>query len=150
MKRLMAAAALCALWGGNAMADTATKIPTCTTAQPPTGVSSIYMDANGNLCVTTADQAISGFGSLAATNSSALLSTLTVNAAGAAWPAVPGVVKITNASTSAGILYVCPLGGTCSSTVGIPMIAGQIKSFTHPSTSMTVIAASTATVIVEF
>lgn len=100
--------------------------------------------------VSSSPAPIKGFGTLSATNASALLSTLTVGPNSAAWPTSPNQMYVINSSASGGILYVCPLGGTCSATVGIPIAAGATESFFAPSTSMTVIAASTATVVAQW
>ncbi len=94
---------------------------------------------------------LSGFGTLSATNSSTALSTLTVGPNSKAW-AMPfaGVLNLLNASTSAGLLYLCPFGGTCSATVGIPLIVGQSISGINlggSTVSPTVFAVSTATVV---
>lgn len=94
---------------------------------------------------------MSGYGTLAATTASALLSTMTV---GPGSPAFPGstlpMIYIYNSTNSAGVLYVCPLGGTCTSSVGIPIVAGGAWGFNGASQNMTVIAASTATVVAQW
>ncbi len=94
---------------------------------------------------------ISGYGTLSVSNSSVLLSTLTVGPNSRVWPSnqLP-MVFVSNSTESAGIAYVCPLGGTCSSTVGIPIVAGGAYGFSGASTSMTVIAASSATVVAQW
>jgi hypothetical protein len=88
---------------------------------------------------------VKGFGSLSATNSSVALSTLTTGPNSAGWPTSPGMVFVSNSSASAGLIYVCPLAGSCNTT-GIQIAPGGAYGFYQPSTSMTVIAASTATV----
>lgn len=102
--------------------------------------------------VVAADAAvgITGFGKLALTNASTLLSTMTLGPNSADWPSTPGVVDIQNDAASADVIYVCPLGGTCSAANGIPILVGGSFRFTIPATVMTVIAASTATVRVQF
>lgn len=102
--------------------------------------------AQAQTVVTVTSPPIQGYGTLAATNTSALLSTLTASAGSAAWPVHPGTVNVQNAASSAGILYVCPLGGVCSASVGIPVAAGASYRVYQPATAMTVIAASTATI----
>lgn len=94
---------------------------------------------------------ISGYGTLSVSNSSVLLSTMTVGPNSKVWPPnqIP-MIFVSNASDSAGIAYVCPLGGTCSSTVGIPIPTGGAYGFAGASSSMTVIAASSATVIAQW
>lgn len=103
----------------------------------------------GGGVVSTAP-AIQGFGTLAATNASALLSTLTPGPNSAAWPAVPGQIYVINSASSAGLIYLCPKGGTCSAAVGIPISAGNAYGVYQGATTMTVIAASTATVVAQW
>jgi hypothetical protein len=101
---------------------------------------------------------ITGYGVLNATNASALLSTLAVNAGGTAFPTenLPdGYIEVLNSVSSAGILYVCPFGGTCSTTVGYPLAVGQSKTFFIQAANgqfpgVTVIAASTAIAVVSW
>jgi hypothetical protein len=92
-------------------------------------------------------QYVTGFGTLAATNASASISTMTLGPNSAAWPPPqPTNVYVSNATTSAGLLYVCPLGGTCTVANGIPIAPGASYGFARPAGAMTVIAATTATV----
>jgi hypothetical protein len=127
-------------WGQNAQ-----RIPTCGTGQPPAGNGPLYMDQYGNLCVGggNTSSAIQGFGNLTGNSASALLSSLTLGPNSAAWPASPGEVYII---ATGGTGYVCPLGGTCSASVGIP-IGGIVAGwgFYKPSTSMTVYATNAVT-----
>lgn len=118
-------------------------------------------DGNGNLnvniggrngtgtaatTVTTTAPAILGFGTLAVTNSSALVSTATAGPNSAVWNATPpGAVYVLNDAASAGNLYVCPLGGTCSATVGLELAPGRSWGFYKPAATMTVFATTTAT-----
>ena len=99
----------------------------------------------------TPQTAVGGFGTIAATTASALVSSMTLGVNSPAWNA-NGLqrVYIMNIAGSAGILYVCPLGGTCSATVGIPIQVGAWYGFYQPSPNMTIIAASTATVWVQW
>lgn len=99
---------------------------------------------------TIVSSAVTGFGTLSATNSSAALSTLTTGPNSAVWPTTPGVLNIVNSPSSAGIAYLCPLAGTCSATVGIPVSPGFGYSFYQPVTTMTVFAASTATLVAQW
>ena len=94
--------------------------------------------------------AVTGFGTLSATNASTLLSTLTTGPNSAVWPTVPGMVYVINASNSAGIVYACPLGGTCVAATGIPIAPGGWYGFYKPATAMTVIAATTASVSAQW
>ena len=102
--------------------------------------------------------AIAGFGTLAVSTSSILLSTATVGPNSTTFPGgnLPNrQIVIRNSSASAGLLYVCPLGGTCSATVGIPLAIGETKTFNVPAVvgilpSISVIAVTTATAISEW
>ena len=103
----------------------------------------------------TVPPSLNGFGTLALTNASALISTVTANAAGAAYPGANGfqnqAVTITNSSASAGIAYVCPLGGTCSAAVGIPLGVGVTRTWTVTgAVAPTAIALSTASIVIEW
>lgn len=94
---------------------------------------------------------MSGYGTLSVSTSSILLSTLTVGPNSKVFP--PNTMPMTyisNSTNSAGVLYVCPLGGICTSSVGIPLVAGGAYGFYGASPDMTVIAASTATVIAQW
>lgn len=99
--------------------------------------------------ITTSPQLV-GFGTLALTNASTLLSTLTVGPNSPAWPASLGQVYVLNDSASAGNVYVCPLGGTCTTANGLELTPGRSWSFYRFSTNATVIAATTATVQVQW
>ena len=94
--------------------------------------------------------AITGFGTLAATNASALLSTITTGPNSAVWPTTTGLIYVKNSGLSAGIAYVCPLGGTCTAATGIPLEAGASYGFYKPATTMTVISASTSSVTAQW
>ncbi len=121
----------------------------------PNGPRTVMVDANGNLCVSgtstvsgtvaAGPAAIVGYGVLALTAASTAMSTLTLSPNSGAWTAT-GTVFIKNRSASAGNAYVCPMGGACTSAVGIELVPGQAYGFTKPASAMTVIAASTATV----
>lgn len=92
-----------------------------------------------------------GFGTLSLTNASTALATLTAGPNSAPW-SMPlfGTLVIVNSSASAGKAYVCPFGGSCSSSNGFPIdIGGNITfSLGGSTTSPTVISASTSTLIV--
>jgi hypothetical protein len=114
-------------------------------------------DAAKNLKVNVAAGSVSstaapviGFGRLAVTSASAPLSTLTIGPNSGGWPTTPAQVYVINSSASAGIAYVCPLGGTCGPTTGIPLQAGAAYGFYKPSTTATVVADSTATVVAQW
>jgi hypothetical protein len=102
----------------------------------------------GTVIVT--NPGIVGFGNLALTNASTLLSTATVGPNSGVWPTTPAIVDVTNDRASAGVAYVCPLGGTCTSANGVPVAVGQSFRFTKPATTMTMISASTSTIEVQF
>lgn len=100
----------------------------------------------------TTGVSISGYGKLSLTNASILLSTAALGPGSAAWPSSPAVVDVTNDSVSADTIYACPTGSTptCTTATGIPIYVGETYRFTRPSATMTLIAASTATVEVQF
>lgn len=87
---------------------------------------------------------ITGFGTLALTATSTLLSTLTAGPNSAVWPASPGQIYVINQGSAT--IYACPLGGTCSGSVGITIPGGQAYGFYKPSTNMTLFTATTSTV----
>lgn len=100
--------------------------------------------------------AVNGYGTIAATNSSVSITTVTVSPGSPAFPtgaALPlnGTFWVKNALSSAGVLYVCPKGGTCTSA-GIPLAAGEAWGFNlgGATTMPTVIAASTATAVIQW
>jgi hypothetical protein len=95
---------------------------------------------------------ITGFAKLSLTSASTRLSTATVGPGSAAWPTTPAIVDVTNNPASADTIYACPVGSTptCTTATGIPIYVGQTFRFTKPSTTMTLIATSTATVEVQF
>jgi hypothetical protein len=99
--------------------------------------------------LATADPPVAGFGVVAATNASALLSTLTLGPNSAVWPTTPGILYVINSGASAGIVHVCPLAGTCVAA-GLPIAPGGYYKFNKPSTSMTIIADSTASVSAQW
>jgi hypothetical protein len=97
-----------------------------------------------NGVTNTAPLPIHGFGSLSASaTTSTPLSTLTIGPNSLPWPTVPSLVYVLN--QTAGTLYVCPLGGTCS-TAGIWVLSGNAYGFFNMSTNATVYAASAGTV----
>jgi hypothetical protein len=129
------------------------RVTVCGTATPPAGASPGYQNAQGQVCVTgtitgtvtVAPPGIVGFGTLAVTAASTLGSTLTLGPNSGAWSATPGLLVVLNDVNSAGNLYVCPIGGTCTAANGLELTPGRSWSFYAPSTSLTVIAATTAT-----
>lgn len=100
--------------------------------------------------VTSVPWYITGFGTLSVSNSSVLLSTMTAGPNSGVWPIAPQMMYVTNSPGSSGTLYVCPLGGTCSASVGIPLAVGSSYGFFQPKTNMTVIAATTATAVPQW
>jgi hypothetical protein len=105
-------------------------------------ISTTGVDCGGG---ATTPPAILGFGTLAVVNASALASTATAGPNSAVWPTAPGMLYVLNDAASNGNLYVCPLGGTCSATVGLELTPGRSWGFFKPATAMTVFATTTAT-----
>jgi hypothetical protein len=139
----------------HAHAETAQVVPGgCGVAGYPAvlGGQQMTQDASGRTCVSSVGPGIAGFAKLSLTNASTLLSTATVGPGSATWPTVPAVVDVTNDPASADTIYACPTGSTptCTTATGIPIYVGQTFRFTRPSTTMTLIAASTATIEVQF
>lgn len=97
-------------------------------------------------------QPLTGFGTLAVTNTSALLSTLTAGTNSPAWPAGTAgtMIYVVNSPASAGLMYLCPLGGTCTAAAGIPIAVGSAFGCSRCAPTMTVIAATTATAIAQW
>lgn len=160
MRWLLLAVFLAAALPHSAVAQNYIRVTNCGDPKPPPGASSGYMDANGLICmggtggsssggtsggITTTPPAVLGFGTLAVTNSSALASTMTAGPNSAVWPTVPGMLYVLNDAASNGTLYVCPLGGTCSATVGLELTPGRSWGFYKPATTMTVFTPTTAT-----
>lgn len=108
---------------------------------------SLCSQARGEVSFAPSQTTIIGYGTLAATASSVLISTMTKGPNSVTWATIPpGMVYVLNDTASAGNLYVCPLGGTCSATVGLELTPGRSWGFNRPSATMTVFAATTATV----
>lgn len=100
--------------------------------------------------VITGPPKLTAYGTLSVTASSVALSTLTVGPNSPAWSTTypSNYVSIRNSINSAGVVYVCWLGGTCSASVGDVLAVGQSATRNVGNTvSPTVFAASTATVI---
>jgi hypothetical protein len=94
---------------------------------------------------------INGFGILSVGTVSAAISSLTKDATSPAYPtdALPNAaVTITNAGTATA--YICPFGGTCKTTTGIPLAANETRTFAigGSTTAPTVISGSAATLTV--
>lgn len=118
----------------------------CQTGTSATGVPTFAPASASQPCPITVGGTtapVKGFGNLTGTGASALLSTLTTGPNSAAWPTTPGQVYVI---ATGGTGYVCPEGGTCSATNGIP-IGGIVAGwgFNAPSTNMTVYGASSVT-----
>jgi hypothetical protein len=92
-----------------------------------------------------------GFGSLSVSGSSINVSTVTAGPGSNTW-VMPlfGNLVIQNVKTSAGAVYVCPKGGVCTSANGWPLQPGDVGTWAlgGTTTSPTIIAATTATVMV--
>lgn len=103
--------------------------------------------------------ATSGFGTVSVSTSSIALSTVTLGPSSAAFP-VGGLpnqqIAVSNSPASAGIAYLCPLGGTCTTANGLPLAVGERRTLylkaaaSGQLTSPTVIAVSTATVVADW
>lgn len=105
--------------------------------------------------IVIAPQVMNGFGTVSVVNASALISTVTVGPNSTAFPAstLPNqTFSIRNSVSSAGVLYVCPLGGTCTTAVGIPLAVGEVKTWGIGGRTVvpSVIAVTTATAVVEW
>lgn len=101
---------------------------------------------------------ISGYGTLSVLAASLALSGATVGPNSTAFPgaSLPNrYIEVKNAPGSANVLFVCILGGTCTTAAGIPLAVGESKSWFVPSnngqfTSPTVISGGTATAVVTW
>jgi hypothetical protein len=156
MPRFLIAAAMLALFAADAYAQTPPPTNPASAAVFPycwDSVTQAYAACGSGHTggqATTTPPAVTGFGTLALGNTSTALSTLSLGPNSAAWPAQPGMVYVMNSTTSAGPIYVCPLGGTCTAANGIPIAVGQWYGFYRPASGMTAIAPSTATVEVQY
>lgn len=95
---------------------------------------------------------LTAYGTLAVTSSSVALSTLTVGPNSPAWSTTypSGYVSIRNSVASTGTVYFCPLGGTCSASVGEPIAQGEtIFRNVANTTAITLFSTAGATVIAE-
>lgn len=111
--------------GGAAHAQTANRVTTCGSGTPPAGNSSVYMDANGNLCTnvptTTPSTQSAGTVTTGATFQTAL-------------PANPSRTSCLIQNTSAHTAYVYWLAtGTASLTNAVQISAGASFSCINPS-----------------
>jgi hypothetical protein len=101
---------------------------------------------------------LTGYATLPVLAASLALSGATLGPSSPAFPtsALPNkYLEIRNSAASASTLYVCPLGGTCTAAVGIPLAVGESKTWmlgtsTGSLTSPTVISGTTATAIVSW
>ncbi len=98
---------------------------------------------------------IYGYGTLSVTNTSVLVSSMTVSANSIAWPGpvgtVSGVTVLLNDPASANNVYVCALGeNPCTTSIGLELIPGRAWQFYRPSPTMTVISNGTATLQVTY
>lgn len=120
-----------ALGIGAAHAQTANQVtPGYMSTTCPSGLGPCFVPTGGQA-------AIKGFGTLAVSSSSILVSTLTAGPNAAAWSTAQGMVYFYNAGAAA--LYLCPLGGTCATTTGIPIAVGATLAVFAPATTATVI-----------
>jgi len=102
--------------------------------------------------------ALTGYGTLSVLLVSIPLSGATVGPNSAAFPTgnLPNrYITVKNAIGSANPLFVCPLGGTCTTAVGIPLALGEsqtwmVAAIAGQFVSPTVITAGTATAIISW
>lgn len=95
-----------------------------------------------NGAINSAPPMVTGFGTLAGASASTAMATLTVGPNSPSWPLSPAQVYVINPAASAAVGYVCPLAGTCSSSVGIPISPGSWYGFYRPASGMTVYQAT--------
>lgn len=101
---------------------------------------------------------LSGYGTLSVLAASIALSTTTLGPNSPAFPmsGLPNrYLEVRNSGASANVLYVCPLGGTCTTANGVPLAVGETKTWFIPSAagsfvSPTVISGGTATAVVAW
>jgi hypothetical protein len=101
---------------------------------------------------------VTGYATLSVLAASLSLSTATLGPNSPAFPVsgLPGrYIEAKNSPASPNILYVCPLGGTCTTAAGVPLAVGETKTWYVPSSagsflSPTVISGGTATAIVSW
>lgn len=91
---------------------------------------------------------VRGFATLATSNTSTLVSTATAGPNSAVWPTNPGQVTFFNSGAT--VDYICPLGGVCTVSNGIPIAAGTSLTLLNPSNATTVINGSTGSLVVMF
>ena len=98
-------------------------------------------------CPTTGQLPTRGFGSLAVTASSQLVSAaLTTGPNSAAWPPPANdVTWIINPTGSGGTIYVCPIGPLACTTSGVPVPAGSGYGFNNMSSTATLIGTTNLT-----
>lgn len=130
-------------------------------ADPTTPTRQMTVNADGSINITTSSGGtpvvtgppkLTAYGTLAVTTSSVALSTLTVGPNSPAWSTTypSSYVSIRNSVASAGIVYFCPLGGTCSASVGEPIAQGEtIFRNVASGTAITLFSTTGATVIAE-
>lgn len=143
-----------ALFALMALAGTAWATNTLNPFNPNGSMSQGYaviVDPSGNPGgpITTTPPKLTAYGILSVSTSSVALSTLTPSPNSPAWSTTypNNYVSIRNSILSAGVVYVCWLGGTCSATVGDPIAIGQSATRNVGNTvSPTLFTASTATV----
>ena len=106
----------------------------------------------------TVPSSLSGFGTLSVLAASLAVSTLTLGPNSAVYPTggLPNrYMTIRNSPASANTVFVCALGGTCTTANGSPIAVGGSTTWNIPSAngifpSVTVISAGTATIVVEW
>ncbi len=104
--------------------------------------------------LSTMPPKLTGFGTVAVMTGSVAVSTVTAGPNSAAYP-TPGTltsfyISIRNSVGSANTLFVCWLGGLCTSAVGEPLAVGEaaVRNLGTSTTAPTVISGGTSTAIV--
>lgn len=126
-----------------------------TTSGCPSGQTTCFVQygaGSSSVPIVTGPPKLTAYGTLSVTNSSVALSTLTPGPNSPAWTAAypSNYVAINNSIGSAGALYVCWLGGTCSASVGSPIAVGETRFRNVASgTAVTVFSTLGATVVAE-
>lgn len=87
-----------------------------------------------------------GMGNLSVTNSSVLISTMTLGPNSAAAPNAEALLFVKNWKTSSGNVYFFPFGGTAVDTAGLQMGPGEGYGIVCNPTLATIISDGTATV----
>jgi len=95
---------------------------------------------------------LTAYGTLAVSTSSVALSTLTVGPNSAAWSTTlpNNYVTVRNSVNSTAVAYFCPLGGTCTSSVGEPIAIGEaiVRQLASPATPTLICGTAAACTVI--